>query len=1386
MAWLEKIREKGPDTSGRTNIVIVPGNNGETLEDQTCSHFPNWLDDIVASKNKSTVVWMFRHDIRIDSIASWFAYCEAGERLLQSLTRMQSDDGFSDDNTLILIGHKLGSFMLKKALLEAHRSSHHPHIDALLNTIETLVMLGDPNLHPGNRNEWIPLISKCLPYKILPKHLDCPEDARCLQHIASCFEEFTLLSTLFQVSCAAESKRKHFLKFRAEDHRCICSATMTVRMWTTMDEEVIVPPGEGDKKNCAFYPKSTLYNRLLSIPNYAAQSLISGNSVPLPVLGTQTSDGLSGNIAKVESVGDLTSVRPAPSQTASLITHPRSLLDTTPVTKKEFANNCSVASASNTEDETNLTGHGDQHCCDPNRTPPHPLAAESNDEAETLPCSKAGNKSLEDISFEQARHENAFNDLLQKTLSEASSVLEPPRLTRRSPFLLTQVPRRDSQFFGREELLITLENLLTPVCGPSDTQLGGLDCGTIVVLHGTAGVGKSAIALELIYRTQAMFDIVLWLRASSKLHLAQSFHEAAVSLGLVQDRRDHNHESSRQKLIAWLSTTSSKTLLVFDDADDLQILPKFIPNPRRSSIIVTSRQPLAAGVDIEKDECFHKFQVDPFVVEDATEFLRLIAPCAFDAANSAADVATLTTIAENCGYLPLALRRVGMILNDGGPTKNTKITTLLGKHASRILSSHPFYPLIDARLSSASIALASVIAFFDPYRIDDAILLGAQRHKSAPLTGFPMNDDDYFDAKHELVAQALLTVDKDPSIIHIHRVTAKSLRAKLDPDCFSEGFQSACRLLEARWPSRRKMKNILLGNWPEFDTLHGHIHNISSILAEHNQNQEQGGAKCGNLNELSNSINSVYDTYLRLVFLSTWYNARRGNAEEDEALVRLAHGLIARPQRSDLRSLDMRKISTNLPERLIDVGLDNTECPRLVNTAGQTGCYVALSYRWSSRSSSETQLTKSNMGRLQQKIEPTETPRCVSDAINFTRSLGVRYIWVDSLCVIQDDLEAPRRISDCYRSAVCTIVASDKNDDNGDCCIDSSVLQQPFSIFLNWSRPVAAKSCSDRLFAPVTFGRSWLIQETILSLQLLFGPIPDAGGKKTAHDIIMVTQANESGSPHEDVANSDGKSSAETVRLDLETSDTRFDVATREIGHGIRYVEAGSILEALASFMKAKELVSAFQTLTPMSWRIHAAASAHIALVYRMNGLPAKALDFAATSLAMQERLPQAKNSATLEKVRLHFIMGGIYNTLNNPDEGLNHCTLASKALEEVVPQTEDPSETADWNAILALKFAEHRLRNKDYKEAHALLQRSLDRFQSQDSLFAQAHLARTLHWQSVVYEAQGSKIMGNAIKAAATQTWIGVREARGRAVSEGVASLSTEDFDGEVEYWYR
>lgn len=58
---------------------------------------------------------------------------------------------------------------------------------------------------------------------------------------------------------------------------------------------------------------------------------------------------------------------------------------------------------------------------------------------------------------------------------------------------------------------------------------------------------------------------------------------------------------------------------------------------------------------------------------------------------------------------------------------------------------------------------------------------------------------------------------------------------------------------------------------------------------------------------------------------------------------------------------------------------------------------------------------------------------------------------------------------------------------------------------------------------------------------------------------------------------------------------------------------------------------------------------------------------------------------------------------------------------------------------------------------------------------------------QAIVYDTEGSKFMGKAIHAAAKETWIAVREARGRPLRKDASEpLTRKDFDEEVDFWFR
>ncbi|KAH7420143.1 heterokaryon incompatibility protein-domain-containing protein [Cadophora sp. MPI-SDFR-AT-0126] len=96
-----------------------------------------------------------------------------------------------------------------------------------------------------------------------------------------------------------------------------------------------------------------------------------------------------------------------------------------------------------------------------------------------------------------------------------------------------------------------------------------------------------------------------------------------------------------------------------------------------------------------------------------------------------------------------------------------------------------------------------------------------------------------------------------------------------------------------------------------------------------------------------------------------------------------------------------------LPTRLVDVGSIETNIePRLVNTAGfPDGQWIALSHCWGEPQNHPPKTTRENLAERLAVIPLNSMPKSFVDAIAVTRSLGFQYIWIDSLCIVQDDEE---------------------------------------------------------------------------------------------------------------------------------------------------------------------------------------------------------------------------------------------------------------------------------------------------------------------------------------------------------------------------------------------
>jgi hypothetical protein len=136
-----------------------------------------------------------------------------------------------------------------------------------------------------------------------------------------------------------------------------------------------------------------------------------------------------------------------------------------------------------------------------------------------------------------------------------------------------------------------------------------------------------------------------------------------------------------------------------------------------------------------------------------------------------------------------------------------------------------------------------------------------------------------------------------------------------------------------------------------------------------------------------------------------------------------------------------RKVETTwVPTRLLDLQFGDLSSVRLVKTAEEhtSGPYVTLSHCWGPQTAENSFLTtQGEYEELYKKngIKVTALSVNFQQAISVARFLGVRYIWIDSLCIIQGPLSdfksEGQLMHKVYRYSYCNFAAADSEDSRG-------------------------------------------------------------------------------------------------------------------------------------------------------------------------------------------------------------------------------------------------------------------------------------------------------------------------------------------------------------------
>lgn len=157
--------------------------------------------------------------------------------------------------------------------------------------------------------------------------------------------------------------------------------------------------------------------------------------------------------------------------------------------------------------------------------------------------------------------------------------------------------------------------------------------------------------------------------------------------------------------------------------------------------------------------------------------------------------------------------------------------------------------------------------------------------------------------------------------------------------------------------------------------------------------------------------------------------------------------------------------------------------------------YAALSYVWGDIPGSLMTTTR-NLERLfiPGSLELPETnsriPKTILDAIAFTKMMGLRYLWVDRLCIVQDNIRhfnvQLQRMAAIYANACFTIIAASGEDANyglrgiGDQALHR-VRKQTYYEFSSNVKLLLEPRVESMQNPPCWYTRAWTFQERALS-----------------------------------------------------------------------------------------------------------------------------------------------------------------------------------------------------------------------------------------------------------------------------------------------------------------
>ena len=464
-----------------------------------------------------------------------------------------------------------------------------------------------------------------------------------------------------------------------------------------------------------------------------------------------------------------------------------------------------------------------RHCLFKETTFKYPDSVHGPEKLSLASLQSANSPSIPLNSMSEHEQDKVLLEVTQSLLGILGKSSSQPTPVEISSQLIWNVPLGRNPFFtGREDIL---EEIREALLSSSKAAFSGL-----------GGIGKTQTAVEFAYRHKENYSQILWVKAESQQSLTSDFAQLATMLNLAEQKAQDQEEVIKA-VQRWLQQ-HDQWLLIFDNADELNLIHPFLQGLQSGHVLLTTRA--------QATTIFNRVEVKELPNDEAILFLlrraKLVDPNEITLENVPQNLHKQALgIVTELAALTLALDQAGAYIeeNQCGLDVYLEIYKTHGiellKERGLFAPGHPdpvatTWALSYQKIEEANPAAAELLrfcSFLSPDAIpEELITQGASEF--GEILGPVAKDHHLFNkAIGDILKYSLIHRDMNTKTFDIHRLVQAVIQNSLNEETKIPWIEQVIRAMNLVFPE------VDFHNWPQCDRLLPQAQHCASIIMGH-------------------------------------------------------------------------------------------------------------------------------------------------------------------------------------------------------------------------------------------------------------------------------------------------------------------------------------------------------------------------------------------------------------------------------------------------------------------------------------------------------------------------------------------------------------------------